>query len=179
MKQTPSQISMDSTDKIIEGIGIVAILCLVGLPILYYSSLPETIPTHYGANGKADGFGDKSTIWLLPIIGVITYIGIILSNIGIIAMSKNPNLLSALGDQSPEDNLRNLGIVTKMLRIVNTLVACTFAYINYMTIQTALGNQNGLGNSFLPLLSISLFGVMVYFVYKALKTNRQTQAQAQ
>ncbi len=177
MEQAHSKLSMDSTDKLIEGIGILAILCLIGLPLFYYGSLPDTIPTHYGADGKADGFGDKSAIWLLPIVGVITYIGIILSNMAIMAMSKNPDRLASLGDQSPEANLKNLRIVTKMLRIVNSLAACTFAYIGYTTIQTALGNQNGLGGSFLPLLGISLFGVTVYFVYNAWKANRQTQVQ--
>ena len=30
-----------------------------------YGSLPDRIPVHYGANGAVDGYGSKSTIWML------------------------------------------------------------------------------------------------------------------
>lgn len=39
------------------------------LPLLYlymvYSQLPESVPTHFGANGEANGFTQKSGMWML------------------------------------------------------------------------------------------------------------------
>lgn len=166
MEQAHSKISIDSTDKLVEGIGILAILCLIGLPLFYYGSLPDTIPTHYGANGKADGFGNKSAIWSLLIMSLTTYISMIFLNKWLVAMSKNPERLSSLGDESPEDNLKNIGIATKTIRVLNTLIASTSAYISYTTIQTALGNQNGFGSFSMPLLVALFFGVLIYFLSK-------------
>ncbi|TGD83305.1 SdpI family protein [Hymenobacter wooponensis] len=43
-------------------------LAAVLLPALYlaytWNSLPEQIPTHFGADGQANGFTDKHTMWL-------------------------------------------------------------------------------------------------------------------
>ena len=38
-----------------------------------WPDLPERIPTHYGLNGQADGWGGKGTVLLLPIVGVLIY----------------------------------------------------------------------------------------------------------
>ncbi len=41
----------------------------------FYSSLPEVIPTHFNIKGEADGFGNKSTLWVLPILNLVMYFG--------------------------------------------------------------------------------------------------------
>jgi uncharacterized membrane protein len=51
------------------------------IPLMYaasiYPGLPDTIPTHFGIDGKADGFGSRNTIWfttlLLATLSVGTY----------------------------------------------------------------------------------------------------------
>jgi len=42
---------------------------------LFYSDLPDIIPTHFNIKGKADGFGKKAKLWQLPIINLILYVG--------------------------------------------------------------------------------------------------------
>jgi uncharacterized membrane protein len=43
-------------------------LLIAAVPLGYllstYGSLPETIPTHFNASGKPDGFGGRSTVWI-------------------------------------------------------------------------------------------------------------------
>ena len=46
--------------------------------VLTYSSTPDTIPIHYGINGKADGFGSKINLWFLLLIQAILLAGIYL-----------------------------------------------------------------------------------------------------
>ncbi|GMN10901.1 hypothetical protein MTsPCn9_27870 [Croceitalea sp. MTPC9] len=45
------------------------------LALSFYSGLPDTIPTHFNLKGEADGFGNKSTLWLVPFFNLITYFG--------------------------------------------------------------------------------------------------------
>ena len=62
-------------------------LVLLAIPFGYaaylYPSLPHTIPTHFNIKGEADGFGEKSSIFLGPSIlsgsGLFTFL--LLSNI--------------------------------------------------------------------------------------------------
>lgn len=41
----------------------------------FYPGLPDTIPIHFNLKGEADGFGNKSTLWILPIINLGMYFG--------------------------------------------------------------------------------------------------------
>jgi uncharacterized membrane protein len=37
-----------------------------------YNDLPETVPTHFGLNGKADAYGPKTTIWAM--VGILSVV---------------------------------------------------------------------------------------------------------
>ncbi len=50
------------------------------------------------------------------------------------------------------------------IRIKNAIITCVFAYITYTILQTALGNQEGLGSLFTPVFLILVFGTLVYFI---------------
>lgn len=39
-----------------------------------YKTLPAVVPTHFDVEGKADRFGNKKWIYLMPIFGIITYL---------------------------------------------------------------------------------------------------------
>jgi uncharacterized membrane protein len=45
------------------------VLLLTGIPFLYlyyrYPYLPETVATHFGANGQANGYSAKSSLWMI------------------------------------------------------------------------------------------------------------------
>ncbi|MEN9701228.1 MAG: hypothetical protein RIR55_543 [Bacteroidota bacterium] len=62
-------------------------LLILAIPFAYaayiYPTLPQTIPTHFNMKGEADGFGERSTIFLGP--GILSGVGLftflLLSNI--------------------------------------------------------------------------------------------------
>ena len=49
----------------------VAILMIALVPVAYlaynYTSLPQIVPTHFGIDGKANGFSQKKKLWLIVI----------------------------------------------------------------------------------------------------------------
>jgi len=158
-------IKLEPIDRIIELIGIVGLLILIGLPIIYFNELPDTMPIHFGLNGQADAWSDKGTVWMLPIIGIVMYLGMFLLN-------KFPHIFN-YPQKITKDNAEKLyRTATRMVRTLNALIACLFAYITYSTIQTALGNQNGLGDLFMPIFMILIFGTTAYFLYKSIKKEK-------
>src|SRR5580698_519269 len=66
---------------------LVFVFIIALVPVFYladiYNSLPETIPTHFGFSGKADGFGNKNTLWITGLILPVVSCGIyfLLSNL--------------------------------------------------------------------------------------------------
>ena len=61
-----------------------------------------------------------------------------------------------------------------MIRTLNAIITCVFVYITYSKIQTALGNQDGLGTWFTPVFMILIFGVTGYFFYQSMNKKSQT-----
>ncbi|OIQ30708.1 MAG: hypothetical protein BM564_00390 [Bacteroidetes bacterium MedPE-SWsnd-G2] len=108
-----------------------------------YSTLPDTIPTHFNASGIADDFGDKSTIWILPILFLTTYLLLFIVN-------RFPEYHNYMVKITTENAYRNYKFSTQTLRLINLFCAVLFAYINYFTIQYALQSQQQLGQWFLP-----------------------------
>lgn len=149
------------TDKLLEIIGISGIIVLIVLPASFYHSLPDEIPTHFGFTGKPDDFGGKAAIWILPTIGLVMYAGLAFLNYFIvrkeIASKFNPGV-EAKQKQS----------VFRLLQYVKAVLALSFAYIAFATIQNALGLWEGLGKWFLPVFIILLtIGPVTFLVRKS------------
>ena len=160
IKQTP-------VDIMTEIIGIIGLILLIGLPLYYFDKLPETIPRHFGANGEPDGFSGKGIIWTLPIIGVIMYVGMFW-------LIKYPHIFNYPQQVTKANAERLYTIGTRMIRTLNSIITCIFSYITYSTIETALGNQNGLGTWFTPVFIILMFGLTGYFLYQSMSKKSQT-----
>ncbi len=45
------------------------------LTIKNYKTLPQTIPTHFDFEGKADNFGSKKYSYFMPVLATIFYVG--------------------------------------------------------------------------------------------------------
>ncbi len=149
-------------DIVVEIVGVFGVILLVALPLYYFDKLPEIIPNHFGANGEPDGFGDKRVIWSLPIIGVVMYVGMSWLN-------NYPHIFNYPQQITKENAEKFYTIGTKMLRVLNTLITCVCVFMTYSIIQTALGNQNGLGFWFTLIFFALIFGVVGYYMYKLVK----------
>ena len=162
MTRPKIKIELDPIDKFINGTGILGILLLIALPLYFYRELPEVIPSHFGFDGEADGFNDMNSIWTLPVIGVMIYLGMAI-------LIKYPHIFNYPKEITEENAEQMYRIAGKFIRVLNAVSACIFAYITYSSIQTALGNQIGLGGYFALVFLILMFATIGYFLYKLTK----------
>jgi uncharacterized membrane protein len=168
MARPQINIKPEAADWLIEIVGIIAILLLIGLPVYYYSSLPDVIPRHYGLDGQPDAYSGKGFIWTLPVIGVVMYTGLWILN-------RFPHVFNYPAEITPENALPMYRMAQRLIRIINTIMACLFAWLTYATILTALGKQQGLGSFFSPALLVLIFGpIGIYLFVAARKKRNQT-----
>ena len=156
------KIERELIDWLIESIGVIAIVLLVGLPIYHFDSLPDIIPSDYGSNGEPDGYSRKGVIWLFPIFGFILYLGVAVLN-------KFPHLFNYPVEITQKNAHRQYKLATRLLRMLNTIISGGFCYLIFVTIQTALGKQNGLGNYFISIYLVVIFGTIGIYLYKSIK----------
>ena len=167
MKNRPRlKLELTTTDKVIEVLGWTVIIGTWVMIFYNYSSLPETIPTHYNAAGEVDGYGNKSHIIALPVVSTILFIGLFVLN-------KFPHIFN-YPTTITEDNAHQLYTkTTRLIRFLNLAIAVVFGMIVFETIQTALGNSKGLGAWFLPVtLGIILIPLIFYLIQ--LSSNKKS-----
>ncbi|AAB91073.1 MULTISPECIES: DUF1648 domain-containing protein [Archaeoglobus] len=66
MNISPSPLT--DTGKALLRLNLIAIALLWLYPLLTYSQLPETVPTHFGAGGEPDRFGSREELLILPAV---------------------------------------------------------------------------------------------------------------
>ncbi|MEH6747663.1 MAG: DUF1648 domain-containing protein [Maribacter arcticus] len=158
------KLDLTNTDKVIEFTGLTLLIGIWILAILSFSDLPESIPTHYNGAGEVDEFGERTNIFVLTIIGTITFIGLTLLN-------KNPHIFNYPKTITNENALHQYSNATRMIRVLKLIIIFVFGLILVRTLQNTNGNADGIGTWFLP-LTIGLFIIpTLYFLIKSMKIN--------
>ena len=153
-----------TVDKLAELLGWIMLLAIWGLTITHYSTLPDTIPTHFNGAGEPDGFGSKASIIGLPFIATLLFIGLTVLN-------RYPHIFNYPSPVTQNNALRLYTLATRMLRYLKLVLVLVFGGIEFMTIQNATGKAAGLGVWFLPLTLVLIFFPLIYFVIKSIQKN--------
>ena len=158
-KRPKIKVPYQSIDILLELLSITILLLMFGYTIFEYSSLPETIPTHFNAKGEADDFGDKLTLWLVPAIALVLYIGIFIINMF-------PHTHNYMVNITKENALKNYTLSTRVLRIVNLFTMIILGVVTYKIISSAKGYTFAIDSWFLPLIiGISIVLPIVVLIY--------------
>ena len=154
------KVPFQTIDIVIE-LASIAVLVLMWIHlIMEYSSLPETIASHFNASGKPDDYSSKSFLWFLPSLATVMYIGLFILN-------RFPHLHNYTINITEENALRQYRFSTRMLRIVNFLCVFLLAYINYKIIIGTQTNTTELGTGFLiTVIGGSILLPIIILVYQ-------------
>lgn len=163
-KQPKLSIEKDQIDYNLEYIALLALSFLILMTTVYYFKLPDQIPIHFDAKGNPDNYGSKMIMWIIVFIGVALMSGLHYLN-------RFPHTFNYMTKITEENAQYQYKIATRMMRAMNVMIGLIFCYIQWGTIQVALGKWTGLGSSFISIAMIILFGTILYFMYKS---NRKT-----
>ena len=148
---------MNFVDKLILVIGCLFVIASFFSVIIYYPELPDEIPIHYGLDGIPDDYDEKSSIWSLPVLSLLMFIGLhYLSKINI------PYNFAA------KSVVKNTAYHRKthyrFIQILNSIIAFIFFFLTYKTVQIGLGNETDLGNYFIYIVVVGLFTPIVVYI---------------
>jgi uncharacterized membrane protein len=138
-----------ASDWIQEGFALAALVTIIGTVAAHWTALPAQVPRHFGISGNPDGWGDRNGMLLLPLTAIGLYILITVTS----RYQRLINVPMTIDRDAPEVQrlLRSMSITLKMV------VLFVIAYIEWTTVNTALGRSTGLGRLFLPISLIALF----------------------
>jgi len=156
------KLKLDRTDIFLEVLGWLSICVIWIMIFMNYSDLPETIPTHFDAKGKADSFGSKNNTINIQFVLTLLFIGMTM-------LTSFPHRLNYWVQITKENAKRQYQLATKLIRVLKLMVSIVFGLLFYQTIENSYGNASGLGLWFFPVtISLFLFPILFY-LYKSSK----------
>lgn len=147
-------------DKTIEIISWLFLLLMWVIVLANFFSLPSRIPTHFNAAGKVDGYGEKYTILLFPVI--ITAVFFLLGE-----AAKRPWHFNYIVAPTSENYQKLYRMNVRSLRIIRLVVVIMGSYVAYGIIKGA--KEEGYDLSFWA-LPVFLFGMIAPAVVTIVQT---------
>ncbi|MEZ4793196.1 MAG: DUF1648 domain-containing protein [Gelidibacter sp.] len=151
------KVPLEPIDIVAECLSASLLILLIIYTFLVYGDIPETIPTHFNFKGEADGFGSKYTMWLLPGIGVLMYVGFSILN-------RFPHLHNYMVNITEENALKNYRFSTRILRFVTVFVMLLFVYIQYTIVSHVNGKTVAFSTWFVPMV-IGISFLLPIFIF--------------
>ncbi|RDI47988.1 DUF1648 domain-containing protein [Falsibacillus pallidus] len=156
LKKSPLQIILNS-------LGIIAFSGTIFYTLLSWGDLPPRIPTHFNAAGEVDGMGSKGSIWALPVIGLILWIGLTI-------LENYPHVYNYI-NLTKETAERQYKNAVLMVNILKNLIIVLFSYLTWVGIQIGKGHQEGLGIWFLPVFLVLILGTVIFFIVRSVRIS--------
>lgn len=146
---------------VFEAISVVLLILPFVYLILVWNQLPARIPTHYDTTGAANAWGNKSSAWFLPCIGV-----------GLYALITILSLFPSIWNIPVEITEENRESVYRAMRwFIILLKLCMQFVFLYLTLSTT---QVNLGAWFLPVILVAMFGgIAIFIAYLFKKYGKQ------
>lgn len=150
-------------ERFFETAAILGVIVGFGLLIRYWSVLPDLVPRHFGLDGRPDAYSGKDILLLLPIIGVIFYLGLTV-------LGRFPHVLNYPWKITSMNAYRQYYLARMLIVSLKAEMIWVFTYIEIIQIRTALNQAEGLGPAFIPAMLAVFFatiGIYLYLAYQA------------
>lgn len=128
-----------------ETLALAGLAFQIGLVWLSWNSMPARVPTHFGFSGRADAYGGKSSLLVLPAASIGLYALVTVASF----FPRAFNYPVAVTDGNRE---RLEAIALALMGWLKAEITWIFAYICWAGLRVAQGQSSGLGWAFLPLV---------------------------
>lgn len=149
---------MAPADWLMELLALAGLALLAGYAVYWYRFLPDTIPTHFSAGGKVDGYGSKGSLFMLPAIGLFIYALLTL-------VSLVPHTFNFPGKITPQNALRQYRLAIRLIRVLKIVLVFLFFFIVMMIVRSAMNARLDQTIFLLPvMLGLTFIPIVVYMV---------------
>jgi uncharacterized membrane protein len=147
------------SDKIVEILST-AILIFFWIFLIYiYSGMPDMVPIHLDGYGKADGFANKTSLFIGPAISTVIYFGLTYLN-------KYPHIYNYPAEINEKNALRYYTNGARMIRYLKLSIIIVFMIVETEIVLIAKNINLGLGIWTLIIPMAIIFIPVIYFIIK-------------
>ncbi|MCD6359020.1 MAG: DUF1648 domain-containing protein [Dehalococcoidia bacterium] len=159
----------------LELIPIILMVAAFYIVLSNYSSLPSTIPTHVNAQGVVDGWGGRSSVFVLPILNIFVYL--LLSFITInLADTDDPMRFVNIPNKKHKEDLTDTQVaelcifISRSVFTLKMLMGVLAVYSVYGIVGIAMGRVTDMGDAFYPIVGL-IVATIAFLVWKVLRIS--------
>ncbi|RZJ75684.1 MAG: DUF1648 domain-containing protein [Flavobacterium sp.] len=158
-------IKFETQDYVVETVGYIALAALWFFAFYSYNNSPDIVPIHFNFAGEADGFGDRQTMFITPVIA--TFMFFIMT-----VINSYPEMFNFPVIITPENAQRLYVLAIRMIRLLKIGVILVFLIVDLYTFASATGQEGEMGAFLLPAVSVVMFLPLIFYLVKALRTKK-------
>jgi uncharacterized membrane protein len=146
-------------ENVADGLTAIVLLASFGVAHWYWPSLPARVPTHFNAAGKVDRWGPKSTVWVVPVVGVVLAVFLTV-------LSRFPHTFNypcPITSENAERQYRMARLLLGIMKLSAVVVLCTLE----LMVCSAASGQNILGVWFLVGTVAGYFAIITAYLISA------------
>ena len=148
----------------LEAAALLGVLCSILLLSLFWTRLPDTIPSHFNWSGAPDDWSPKAMILIFPVIALIFYLGLTIA----LQFPQHFNYPWPITEQNASAQYR---LACSLLSWLKVEVIWLFVYMEWMAIWVALERGRGLSPAFAPIVLVVIFGTIAIYFYQAYRAR--------
>ncbi len=129
--------------------------------IVQWNQLPDEIPAHFGGDGEVDRYGSRAELLLLPVIGLIMWVGMSV-------LEKYPHTYNYINLRPDNKEIQyRYGVL--FMNIIKNLSTLLFVFLIWQMTDIAMARIDSLNMSIFITLLVLLFGSIGFYIYKVMK----------
>ncbi|GJD22497.1 hypothetical protein RIVM261_074530 [Rivularia sp. IAM M-261] len=157
-------ISESTQDRRVSDIAIAGLVVLFVVAIYGWFVLPDTIPMHFGFDGRPNAWGSKRILWMLPglalfFYGFLTY------------LNRTPHKFNYLVPINENNARRQYAIALSMLNWLKVELIWIFAFMQCLMYSLATSQSFSWGIWFVPVFFLVVLGTVTYWLRQSLQAR--------
>lgn len=156
-KRPKIELELTLTDRIGEWIGWITLAASWISAVYAYAVLPETIPTHFNMTGEPNGYGNKISLLLIPLISTVVFVGMTLIN-------RKPEIFNYPAKITPENAAFHYRSATRMIRWLKFSIVLIFLIILFAMYSSALFGEAHFTKFLVPIIFVLTFVPLIIYL---------------
>lgn len=161
MKKPKLDIEKPTVAKAFDVLVIALFAAALVYLLVQWSQLPNRIPAHFGVDGEVDRYGSSMELLLLPIIGIVMWMGMWI-------LEKYPHTYNYL-NLRPENVETQYRYGVLFMNVIKNFSTLLFVFLIWQMTDIALARIATLNMPIFITILALLFGSMGVYVYKVMK----------